>query len=459
MDKGKNYLNRSGMLTLLVLGILLLLYFLPRFNVGGRTLRRIDLLSDVRPKSPQVADTLVIDSFLPPPPKPAFVDTCRTGMECIEDYQDSTLRGMTPFYLALEDLVQHPRPVRIAYFGDSFIEGDILTADLRSLLQQEYGGSGVGYIPVTSFVSGFRMSVREKAGGWYSHAITDSVYFNRQLQDISNHYFIPRSGAYAEFSGSSHYAGAESWQQSSIFFVNHDSLSLDVSLGGSDPITHQFDSIGHLQVLSSHGRTSKVRWTVQKGDSAIFHGIALEDTVGISLDNFSLRGSSGLSIRSIPMATLRQFAHYRPYDLIILQFGVNVATQRGSDYTGYVNGMRTVIEHLKSAFPTAGILIVGVADRDYVNDEGEILTMPGIRNLVRFQQRLASDECVAFWNLFQAMGGNESMKDLVNRQPSLAALDYTHINGRGGRYLAGLFFDALQYGYQQFERRRAYENE
>ena len=46
-----------------------------------------------------------------------------------EDYSDSTLRGMTPFYRALDELAAKPRPVRIAYFGDSFIEADILTAD------------------------------------------------------------------------------------------------------------------------------------------------------------------------------------------------------------------------------------------------------------------------------------------------------------------------------------------
>ena len=67
--------------------------------------------------------------------KPSFVDTCRAGMTCIEDYSDSTMRGMTRFYQALDELAKAPRPVRIAYFGDSFIEADILTADLREMLQ------------------------------------------------------------------------------------------------------------------------------------------------------------------------------------------------------------------------------------------------------------------------------------------------------------------------------------
>lgn len=32
--------------------------------------------------------------------------------------------------------------MRIAFFGDSFVEGDILTADLREKLQLAYGGGG-----------------------------------------------------------------------------------------------------------------------------------------------------------------------------------------------------------------------------------------------------------------------------------------------------------------------------
>lgn len=59
--------------------------------------RRVDLLSDVRMPEPD-KDEAEADS-LPPVPvvKPAFVDTCRSGMTCIEDYSDSTMRGMTPF--------------------------------------------------------------------------------------------------------------------------------------------------------------------------------------------------------------------------------------------------------------------------------------------------------------------------------------------------------------------------
>ena len=112
-------------------------------------------------------------------------------MTCIEDYSDSTLRGMTPFYRALDELAQRPRQVRIAVFGDSFIEADILTADLRNMLQDKYGGCGVGFVTITSMTSGFRPTVRHSFGGWQSHSVMDSTFFDRKKQGISGHYLFP----------------------------------------------------------------------------------------------------------------------------------------------------------------------------------------------------------------------------------------------------------------------------
>ena len=106
------------------------LYFLPSMSVGSKPLRKVDLLADIRPDvEEEVCDSDTI--VLPPPVKPIFVDTCKTGITCIEDYSDSTMRGMKHFYEALSKVKTMKRPVRIAYFGDSFIEADIFTADLR----------------------------------------------------------------------------------------------------------------------------------------------------------------------------------------------------------------------------------------------------------------------------------------------------------------------------------------
>lgn len=447
----------TGLLMFIVVGALLAMYLLPGVTVGGHVLRRVDILGDVRRATQPVTEP---DSLLPPPPKvkPAFVDTCRAGMTCIEDYSDSTLRGMTSFYRALDELAVQPRPVRIAYFGDSFIEADILTADLREMLQKRYGGCGVGFVTITSMTSGFRPTVRHSFGGWQSHSVMDSVFFDRSKQGVSGHYFIPNSGAYVELRGQKTYASLlDTCQRASIFFYNRGEVSLSVRVNRGEAVTETFQPINDLQKMTVEGNIGSVRWAVEKADSTLFYGLAMDGTSGITVDNFSLRGSSGLSLRSVPVWMMREFNEQRPYDLIILQFGLNVATERGRNYDRYIAGMQTTLQHLKSAFPQAGILVVSVGDRDYKTEDGDLRTMPGIKNLVRYQQNLAADESVAFWNMFEAMGGESSMAEMVHAKPSLANYDYTHINFRGGKHLAGLLYDALIYGKEQYDRRRAYE--
>ena len=153
-------------------------------------------------------------------------------------------------------------------------------------------------------------------------------------------------------------------------------------------------------------RSNLVLWREEYGE-AVYEKMraALEGSQGIVLDNFSLRGSSGVSLRYIPEQTLKAFSSKRPYDLIILQYGLNVATEKGRNYDYYRIGMNKSIAHIKKCFPEAAILMLGVGDRSYKTEEGELKTMPGVKNLIQYQKVIASESSVAFWNMFQAMGG------------------------------------------------------
>ena len=130
--------------------------WLPEIEFSGISLRKVDLLSQLH-KSPDAepdAEPVVAAK----PAKPAYVDTCRAGVECIDDY--STGRsGMIPLYEALHNRNNLGRPVRIAMLGDSYIEGDILSADLRQLLQEHFGGSGVGLVPSPLSLSGVQFDM------------------------------------------------------------------------------------------------------------------------------------------------------------------------------------------------------------------------------------------------------------------------------------------------------------
>lgn len=454
----KNYTSATFLLTLLVVGVLMGLYFLPPMTVDGKPLRKVDLLADIRPDvEEEVCDSDTI--ILPPPVKPIFVDTCKTGMTCIEDYSDSTMRGMKHFYEALSQIKTMKRPVRIAYFGDSFIEADIFTADLREMLQNEFGGCGVGYVPVTSSINGYRPTVRHSFEGWRSHSSNDSIGFDKTQQDISGHYFFPREGAYVQLKGQSKYASRlDTCEVSTFYFLNKGFAAVRSTVNGrGEGELHEEVGDGRMQAVSVEGRIWQVRWSVEQSDSATFYGVAMDEKRGICVDNFSVRGSSGLHLRSIPLQTLRDFQRLRTYDLIVIQYGLNVATERGVKYDGYKKGMLTVIDHLKTAFPEAGILLVSVGDRESKNENGDLRTMPGVKNLIRYQQSIAADSHIAFWNMYDAMGGQGSIVDMIDRK--MANLDYTHINFKGGKHLAGILFETLMYGKEQYEKRKEYEEE
>ena len=316
-----------------------------------------------------------------------------------------------------------------------------------------------GYVDVTSPITYFRRTVYHTFGGWESHSWTDSTGFDRSLQGLSGHYFKARAGAYVELRGRSDYASRlDTCSRASLLFTSRKPLRLSVRLNGKDVRRCAVVPSDRLQMAVVEGRLGRVRWTVEGADAAAtFYGLCLDDVRGIVLDNLSLRGSSGLSIRTIPEATLRAFGEVRPYDLIILQYGLNVATDYGRDYSRYVEGMHTVISRLKAAFPTASILLIGVGDRDYRDEDGRVRTMPGIRHLAAWQQRLAADSGIAFWNLFEAMGGEGGMARLAEAVPPMANRDYAHINFLGGKHLADLLFEALMHGKEQSDKRRAYE--
>lgn len=453
----KNYLSHVCWLVGGVVAGLLVLHFLPTIPWGDTSLRRVDLLADIRLKTAP-ASALPPDTFLLPPiEKPVFVDTCKAGLTCIEDYADSTRRGMDAFYAALDRCTREQGSVRIAYFGDSFIEADIFTADLRSLLQSHYGGCGAGFVPITSPISGFRPTLRHSFNGWESHLTTDSARFDPSLQGIAHSYFRAREGATIEIKGQSRYAlHLDTFEVATLYFHTTDTLLLQATINKTDNRRLTATGAPGLQVWTVDGHIGRIAWQVEQTDSALFYGVALDGRHGISLDNFSVRGSTGLSLCGIPRSTLQAFNRLRPYDLIVLQYGLNVANARQTNYDAYRKGMEETVEYLKACFPQAGILLVGIGDRDARTETGEVATMPCVTSLIRYQQAVAANTHIAFWNLFTAMGGPESMARLVHATPAMANHDYTHINFLGGKHLADLLYQTLCYGKEQYDRRHAH---
>lgn len=164
------------------------------------------------------------------------------------------------------------------------------------------------------------------------------------------------------------------------------------------------------------------------------------------LDNFSFRGNSGMSLTKIPFNQLAAFGQRLNYSLVVLQYGVNIADAQNKSYDWYARAMTRVVDRMQRAFPGASILIVGMSDKSSRLD-GEFKTDPSVPRLLKAQRQLAERNHAAFWNLYDAMGGENSMVRWVEDTPPLANKDYTHVNYRGGRKVAGLLYNYLMAEY------------
>lgn len=437
-------------LPLLLLGVIIILISLsyaPTITILGYELKLVDPLSDLKPAD--TTEFVVEDLKLIPKEKQLAPYECPNGVTCIEDYGADKPSGMSSFYKALKQREQLHRPVRIAYFGDSFVEGDILTADLREMLQQKFGGCGVGYLSVAPESPGFRRSVTQYSKGWEAHQAIDSVGFVGKKQSIAQTYAHPMGTSYTDIRTTDKFKHAERFEISTFYLSSPHPVTLTATLNDGEKQKLESKGSGNVEAMSVEGDFHRVRWTLSGDQSVNALGVAAEGKKGITLDNFALRATTGTHLLGIDTAYLKKLSEFRPYDLIILHYGLNVATKDQLNYEGYVKKMTAVIERLKSCFPTTSILIVGVGDRE-TRIKGELHTMKGVLALMQYQQQLAALNDVAFWNLYEAMGGDGSIVKLAEKKPAEARKDYTHITHEGGKTVATYCYDALVAGYDKY---------
>ena len=454
---------KTLLLTCLVVVFLLLLHFLPTFKIGDTELREIDILSDLSRQKKELKDVI------PAPKTPSttlalekdgkvinFKEQWPKGTERIVDYSEGKPGGMDHFYeqlTALKEKKNLGRPIRIAYFGDSFIEGDILLADLREELQKYYGGEGVGWLDAGNDLNQYKHTTTQKFTGLTEHLVKKPDSYDVLQAGMAERYY-PLSGhaniSLAPFMAHE-YPRTEKWSTTQLYLRAKNGASVTFHIDGGKSTTEQVSPSPNVQMVRFNGATSHASIDVS-GTNATLFATAQEGNGGIVLDNFSMRGSNGLSLSKLPETTLRQFAQVRPYDLIVFQFGANAITpaSKERELQTYTSKMKSVIQLFHKCFPTASILVIGAPDRGSKSSPDG--TMEGVKMLVGYQDQMASDCKVAFYSLYKAMGGPGTMMRLVDEK-NMGSKDYVHINFKGGKYVAPRIFKSIVAGQNNYARK------
>lgn len=355
------------------------------------------------------------------------------GVQPIEDYTPDR-SGLFRLKTALSQ--RDSKRVRIAVIGDSYIEGDIFTQDIRRLLQQEYGGHGVGYMSMHSDFPGFRRSVAQSDHGWTVRDMRNHA--SDPVRPLSGEYCIGNVGSATTFKGPK-YDNVRNWESSKLLFIADKDGLITVK---TDSLTKEIPVFAdvHVQMLSVDDSTTKTTFSIQTNNVKIL-GAWLEDNSGVGVDCMSLRGNSGLSHKSVSTELSAQMARYIPYDLIILEYGLNALSAEQNNYKTYSKLMTQVVNRIRDCYPSADIMMLGIGDRG-CKMGSNVSSIPTVEAMIAAQRQCAADCGILFWDIRAAMGGEDAIVDW--RKRGLVNADYIHLNHKGGSELANEFVNSLK---------------
>jgi lysophospholipase L1-like esterase len=344
-------------------------------------------------------------------------------------------------------------PIRIVHYGDSQIEEDRITNILREEWQKQYGGGGVGLIPLHQTIP--------------TRSIRQWIYINGTIQTAQGgpkRYIVygPRS---MRLTDDAYGVMGQVAVMDSTLVAGSQDIKLHIEPAGKKRLPYHYfsrvrlltDSV-NLTLLSPSINDSLALmdsiYTVQLPDSTTqcdmrlqgkgrVYGISLENPTGLIVDNIPMRGCSGNIFTKMDSMQLATFFSQTNTRLIIMQFGGNMIpqTENPTTISGYVRStMRQQVRYLRACAPQAAILFIGPSDMS-TNIDGQMTTYPLVPYMDKQLRKMAEEEQIAYWSMYEAMGGYNSMKAWHDR--GLAGSDYVHFTRTGANKVGKMLYEWL----------------
>ena len=347
---------------------------------------------------------------------------------------------LDPVFRQLESADKQALPVRIVHYGDSQIEMDRISSELRQALQERFGGLGTGMFPALSNVPSGTIG-KSASGGFvhytmYGDSTTVRAGHNRygvmaQVVQLSG-------GGTLSLRVSRQKTAKENTQTFSRVSVLYGRASKDFSAKAvSDTLKPE------AVVRDAESGTTLVTWKfsrpVQKATltfkgNAEIYGVAADGDAGVSVDNIPLRGCSGTIFTRISKPLMQESFAMDNTQMIILQFGGNYMPVARSTkvIAQYQEQIAKQIQYFHEVAPEARILFIGPSDMGK-SVNGRIVTWPRLPEMVDSLKATALRNNAAYWDLYRMMGGENSMGQWVKHRPAYAGPDYIHFTPAGAQ--------------------------
>ena len=362
-------------------------------------------------------------------------------------FPDDDDRFFDPLFARMEAAQDNDRVIRVVHYGDSQIEMDRISDRLRARLQALFGGGGPGMVPFATLIPSLSVSTYGTGDLTRQSPFGDSLVvrangnYGPMVQD-----FRVAGSATANINATTHKRCDERLRQFSRIkmLFNNRPGPLNVTFrdrkgGYSDE--QRCDTPG-VQSLSWRLDSATTSVRISVSGTADIYGILVDDGPGVAVDNIPMRGCSGQQFTSINQEQLAAAYSQMDVGLIILQFGGNSVPyiKNAKSLDTYCANLGKQIDRLHQCCPNAKILFIGPSDMS-TRLQGDMQSYPFLPDIIEGLRQMANDHGAAYWSIYHAMGGYNSMPAWVRQ--GLGGPDYLHFSQRGadimGDRLAGAF--------------------
>jgi lysophospholipase L1-like esterase len=379
------------------------------------------------------------------------MDQASLGIAALDD----PARNLDRFYERLE-AVESGKPgavARILHYGDSPTTADQITSDMRILLQKRFGDAGHGYCLMARPWAWYEhRGVTMRSSGWQVDPVNQSTIHDG-LFGLGGVSCRGEGGSVTEYV---------------LRDATHTRLELDYLAqpgGGTLVVEADGASVGEVstageEMHAAHASVAipalarRLRVTATAGAVRVFGAEFTKPGPGVIYDSLGLNGAyvSVLARLIDGRHWAEELKHADPA-LVVVNYGTNETVYPLFVDTTMPNELRMVVARLRAAVPHASILIMSPMDRGERGAGGEIGSPAVLMRLVAGQHAVAVATGCAYFNTFQAMGGDGTMGRWYQAEPRLVGADLIHPMPAGAKIVGNLFYKALMNGYHRYKLR------
>lgn len=412
---------------------------------------------------PASENTPTVNNALPSDETEALPDIDAQVRATLRDVaiEDASGHALDAFFarLARTDRKDPGAVTRILHYGDSTIASDYVSGTVRRRLQARFGDAGHGFILIANpWEWYFHNDVVHASGGeWKASRLAGPVAPDG-MYGLGGVSFTSYGGGVAWFGTATSGDFGRRVSRFDLYYLEQPGggdVELSARGGGGIVVVDRFSTRGdvkraRVRSLRVDDGESKLTVNAMGGGPVRLFGVALErDAPGVVYDALGSHAAMAVYWQRQDRDHWREEMKLRDPALVVFQYGTNESDLWKLDRDEYERALADVIDEIHDVAGGAPVLVVAPLDRAE-DAHGKLVTKSVILDLVAIQKRVALAHGAAFWNTFEAMGGEGSMARWVRATPQLAGPDLTHPTPLGAEVLGDMLSRAITGAYERW---------